>query len=438
MTPFVLCKSKVAADQYDLMVYGDIGESWVAETVSAKNVAGQIQALDPNVKQINIRVNSFGGSVADGIAIHNALRQHPAKKHVVIDGVAMSIASLIAMAGDVVEVFESSVFMLHAPWASISGNAAKLREYADVLDTFAEAMVGAYTRKTGKDAEAIRALLTDGKDHYFTAQEAMDFKLADVVKQDKKKAKATGEARVMAAAMVQRYLVHASDKVADMAISATLQAPTLDVTMEEPVTEPAAEAPEAPMTEAEAAAFDAAVAEEVAPAPTPAPEAPAPDAKLDVVKALEAQLAAAKAEAETQVRAAKAEAEALARSLADEKEKAEIQASIRSAAEIYGHLPGKAEDLGPALRLLAKAAPEAHATIKAVLDSVNGLLANAEKVQMASIGKGGDEPASPEARLEIEVKKAREKNPNLTVEQAKAAIYRANPNLVRELRGEKD
>lgn len=437
MTPFVLCKSKVASDQYDLMVYGDIGESWVAETVSAKNVAGQIQALDPNVKQINIRVNSFGGSVADGIAIHNALRQHPAKKHVVIDGVAMSIASLIAMAGDVVEVFESSVFMLHAPWASISGNAAKLREYADVLDTFAEAMVGAYTRKTGKDAEAIRALLTDGKDHYFTAQEAMDFKLADVVKQDKKKAKATGEARVMAAAMVQRYLVHASDKVADMAISATLQAPTLDVTMDETVTEPAAEAPEAPMTEAEAAAFDAAVAEETA-TPEATVEAPAPEAKLDVVKALEAQLAAAKAEAEAQVRAAKAEAEVLARSLADEKEKAEIQASIRSAAEIYGHLPGKAEDLGPALRLLAKAAPDAHATIKAVLDSVNGLLANAEKVQMASIGKGGDEPAGPEARLEMEVKKAREKNPNLTVEQAKAAIYRANPNLVRELRGEKD
>jgi len=436
MTPFVLCKSKLAADQYDLMVYGDIGESWVAETVSAKNVAGQIQALDPNTKQINIRINSFGGSVADGIAIHNALRQHPAKKHVVIDGVAMSIASLIAMAGDVIEVFDSSVFMLHAPWASISGNAAKLREYADVLDTFAEAMVGAYTRKTGKDADDIRALLTDGKDHYFTAQEALDFKLADVVKQDKKKAKATGEARVMAAAMVQRYLVHASDKVADMAISATLQATTLEATMDEPVIEPTAAAPEAteaPISEAEAAAFDAAVAQEAA-----VETAPAPDAKLDVVKALEAQLVAAKADAEAQVRAAKAEAEVLARSLADEKEKSEIQASIRSAAEIYGHLPGKAEALGPALRLLAKAAPEAHAVIKAVLDSVNGLLANAEKVQMASVGKGGDEAATPEARLEIEVKKAREKNPNLTVEQAKAAVYRANPNLVRDLRGEKD
>jgi len=240
----------------------------------------------------------------------------------------------------------------------------------------------------------------------------------------------------MAAAMVQRYLVHASDKVADMAISATLQATTLEATMDEPVIEPTAAAPEAteaPISEAEAAAFDAAVAQEAA-----AETAPAPDAKLDVVKALEAQLVAAKAEAEAQVRAAKAEAEVLARSLADEKEKSEIQASIRSTAEIYGHLPGKAEDLGPALRLLAKAAPEAHAVIKAVLDSVNGLLANAEKVQMASVGKGGDEAATPEARLEIEVKKAREKNPNLTVEQAKAAIYRANPNLVRDLRGEKD
>ncbi len=443
MPPFVLNKT-VIPDQYELLVYGDIGESWAGETVSAKNVAAQIQTLDPKTKQITIRVNSFGGSVADGIAIHNALRQHPAKKKVVIDGVAMSIASLIAMAGDEVEAFDSSIFMLHAPWANISGNASKLRDYADVLDTFAEAMTGAYVRKTGKTPEEIRSLLTDGEDHYFTAEEAKAFGLVDIIKQDTKaKAQAANRQEIMAFAMVKRHLGTASDKVATMAISAALQAQTLDGLMD-----PETNVAEQP-TEAENAAFDKAVQEEnveaakatepVVEQPAPAAEpAPAPEAKLDVVKALEEKFAKAQAEAEAKVLAAKAEAEVLAKTLADEREKAEVQASIRHASEVYANLPGKAESLGPALRVLAKTAPEAYNVVKELLDSVNGLLANAEKIQMASVGKVGDAILTPEARLEAEVKKVLEKNTQMTVEQAKAAVYRANPNIVRELRGEKD
>ncbi len=429
MTPFVLNKSSIA-DQYELLVYGDIGESWSGESVSAKNVAAQIQGLDPKTKQITIRVNSFGGSVADGIAIHNALRQHPAKKKVIVDGVAMSIASLIAMAGDEVEAFDSAIFMLHAPWGNISGNAAKLRDYADVLDTFAEAMIGAYVRKTGKSAEEIRELLTDGQDHYFTAEEAHAYGLIDKVRVEPK---AKASSQTMAFAMLKRHLASASDKVVDMAISAALRAPISDGLMDPEKTPEGETVPSA----AETAAFDKAVAEEAQ--ETPAASAVVePEAKIDPVKALEERLALAQAEADAKILAAKAETEALAKVLADEREKVEIQASVRQAAECYAFLPGKAEDLGPALRALAKTAPQAHAIIKAVLDATNGLLANAEKVQMASVGKVGDVELTPEARLEAEVKKVLEKSPNMTVEQAKAAVYRANPKLVRDLRGEKD
>lgn len=433
MTPFALNKSSIP-DQYELLVYGDIGDSWTGETVSAKNVAEQIQNLDPKVKQITIRVNSFGGSVADGIAIHNALRQHPANKKVIIDGVAMSIASLIAMAGDQVEAFDSSIFMIHAPWGNISGNAAKMRGYADMLDTFAEAMAGAYVRKTGKDIEHIREMLTDGQDHYFTAEEAKAFGLIDSIRSDAKtKAAAVEGPQGMAFAMMKRHLTNTSDKMAGMAISAALRAPILDGNMdpETVVKEEAAPTP------AEIAAFDKVVEEENAAAPEAAAVVE-PEAKADPIKALEEKFAKAQAEAEAKVLAAKAETEALAKALADEREKIEIQASVRHAAECYANLPGKAEDLGPALRVLAKMAPEAHVTIKAILDSTNGLLANAEKIQMASVGKVGDIDLTPEARLEAEVKKVREKNQNMTVEQAKAAVYRANPKLVRELRGEKD
>src|SRR5690606_30697236 len=94
----------VAADSstYELLIYGDIGESWWGESVTAQSVAQQLNELDESVATINVRINSYGGSVADGLAIYNALKRHRATKAVTVDGVAMSSASLIAMAGDTV------------------------------------------------------------------------------------------------------------------------------------------------------------------------------------------------------------------------------------------------------------------------------------------------------------------------------------------------
>src|SRR5690606_16334276 len=123
----------------------------------------------------------YGGSVADGLAIYNALRRHPARKVVTVDGVAMSIASLIAMAGDTVEMPATSIMMVHAPWGVMAGNARDARQYADTLDTYAEAMADAYVRKTGKSRADVLALLQDGDDHYYTAAEAVAEGFADEV-----------------------------------------------------------------------------------------------------------------------------------------------------------------------------------------------------------------------------------------------------------------
>lgn len=163
----------------ELMIYGDIGESWYGESVAAKQVAEQLSGLD--VDTITVRINSYGGSVSDGLAIYNALRYHRAQINVRIDGVAVSIASLIAMAGDTVEMSENALFMVHAPWGSAVGNAKELREYADVLDSFAKAMASSYVSKTGQSHEAIMALLTDGTDHWYTASEAQEFGYVDSV-----------------------------------------------------------------------------------------------------------------------------------------------------------------------------------------------------------------------------------------------------------------
>lgn len=165
------------AAEAELLIFGDIG-SWDARSVSAQDVVAQLAAVDADV--IRVRINSGGGSVTDGIAIYNALREHPATIRVTIEGIAASIASLIAMAGDRVEMADNALMMIHAPWSpSASGNAAELAELAEFLGRIEVVMAGAYARKSGKSQAEILALLRDYQDHWFTADEAVAAGFAD-------------------------------------------------------------------------------------------------------------------------------------------------------------------------------------------------------------------------------------------------------------------
>lgn len=169
---------RAAADGAELRIYGDIGASfWEdGESVSARQVVGTLDGIQADY--LTVRINSHGGSVSDGLAIHNAIRRHPSAVTVEIDGVAMSIASLIAMAGDTVRMANNGLFMVHAPWGLSMGNATELREQADVLDKYAEAMANSYVRNGIAYADVL-ALLKDGKDHFYTASEAMAFGFVD-------------------------------------------------------------------------------------------------------------------------------------------------------------------------------------------------------------------------------------------------------------------
>jgi len=155
----------------ELLIYGDIGESWWEESVTALDLVRELQALD--VADITVRINSYGGSVTDGLAIYNALRRHPATVTVEIDGIAASIASLIAMAGDIISMAENARLMIHAPWTYAAGNSATLRDVADQLDGWAESMASSYAR-SGKDTAEIIDLLTSGEDYWYSAQEAQE------------------------------------------------------------------------------------------------------------------------------------------------------------------------------------------------------------------------------------------------------------------------
>ena len=156
----------------ELSIFGDIGENWMAEeSITARAIAAELTPLAG--RPLTVRINSYGGSVADGLAIYNALRRHAQSAPVVtsVEGVAMSIASLIAMAGDTREMASNALYMVHAPWGFTSGNARDMRQMADTLDKYAEAMASAYDR-SALTADEIKLLLTDGEDHFFNAAEA--------------------------------------------------------------------------------------------------------------------------------------------------------------------------------------------------------------------------------------------------------------------------
>lgn len=163
----------------EVYVYGNIGDRWNEDGVIASDLVRDLATLEAD--QITLRINSYGGSVPDGLAIYNALKRHPAPVAVHIDGVAISCASYIAMAGDTITMAKNAQMMIHAPWSFAGGNAVELREQAEILDRYAKAMASAYADKSGKTYEDALAILTDGKDHWFLAEEAVAAGFADAV-----------------------------------------------------------------------------------------------------------------------------------------------------------------------------------------------------------------------------------------------------------------
>lgn len=147
--------------------------------VRAKDFADDLKALGP-VPALTVRINSGGGEFFAGLAIGNLLRTHPAKVTVKIDGLAGSIASVIAMAGDTVEMPSNAMMMVHnvSWWAS--GTAEDLRETADVMDQMRKSLVAAYRAKTGLADAKLDELLTDSGT-WMTAAEAKELGFCDVV-----------------------------------------------------------------------------------------------------------------------------------------------------------------------------------------------------------------------------------------------------------------
>ena len=176
----VLAIRATGADKAEVLIYGPIGD-WFWDGISARAFVEQLRGI--SASEITVRINSDGGVVSDGVAIHSALTAHPAKITTVVDGIAASIASLIFMAGDTRQMYPAARLMLHAPLTWTAGNSKRHRQVADDLDTTAAAIETAYAVAT--DQDVVRAMLTDGDDHYLTAARAVELGLATDVVQAK-------------------------------------------------------------------------------------------------------------------------------------------------------------------------------------------------------------------------------------------------------------
>lgn len=179
-------KQSTSDDTLELYIYGDVKamdidwENWryVVSENSAKHFREELEK-HKDVKQINIYINSYGGSVFEGTAIYNQLKRHSAQKTVYIDGFACSVAATIAMAGDKVVMPRNAMMMIHNAWLCVCGNSAELRKAADDLDTMMKGNRQAYLKKVGDKLTEEKLIQMLDAETWMTAEECIEMGFAD-------------------------------------------------------------------------------------------------------------------------------------------------------------------------------------------------------------------------------------------------------------------
>lgn len=163
-----IVKAEARPRELRFVMYGYIGQSFWND-VSSGEIARQLSESDADT--IHVQLNSAGGSASDGVAIYNALKNHPAKVIVTVDGLAASAASVIAMAGDEIRMPHGSLMMIHNAHMNAYGGSGDLRRLADTLDAFNVSMADIYEARTGASRESIKEWMDS--ETWFTAQEAL-------------------------------------------------------------------------------------------------------------------------------------------------------------------------------------------------------------------------------------------------------------------------
>lgn len=171
-------KNEDSAEAADIYIYDNIGYFGV----NANDVLEQIRNIKSPV--INVHINSPGGSVFEGLAIYNTLAKHKSKVVVNVDGFAASISSIIALAGDEVNIADNGMFMIHNPSMMTFGESKDLRKDADILDQIKESLISTYESGTNMSRDSIVEAMDN--ETWYTADESVKNGLATAKVNNKK------------------------------------------------------------------------------------------------------------------------------------------------------------------------------------------------------------------------------------------------------------
>lgn len=168
-------------NEANINIYGDITSwEWLESDVSSYTLSKEIEGLD--VDTINVYINSYGGEVAEGLAIYTALKRHKAKIKTFCDGFAASIASVIFMAGDERIMSNASLLFIHNAWTIAEGNANDFRKQAEDLDKITQASINAYMNHVNITEEELKEMLDN--ETWITPQDALNMGFATAIVND--------------------------------------------------------------------------------------------------------------------------------------------------------------------------------------------------------------------------------------------------------------
>ncbi len=170
----------------ELTLYGEVASvTWWGDEITPKEFKADLDGLG-DIDTLNIYINSPGGDVFAGQAIHSMLKRHKAHKNVYIDGLAASIASVVAMAGDTIFMPKNAMMMIHNPWTFGLGNADEFRKLAEDLDKIREGLIAAYEERSALTRDEIIKIMDD--ETWLTADECFEYGFCDVVEKEKEMA----------------------------------------------------------------------------------------------------------------------------------------------------------------------------------------------------------------------------------------------------------
>lgn len=158
-----------------ISMYGYIGEDWMGDGVTANRIAAALRKIGN--KDVTVNLNSPGGDFFEGVAIYNLLREHPHNVTVRVLGMAGSAASIIAMAGDDIQMSQASFLMIHNVWVVAGGNRHVMAHAAETLAAFDDALASLYAARSGQDKADVAAMMD--KETWLGVDQAIEKGFAD-------------------------------------------------------------------------------------------------------------------------------------------------------------------------------------------------------------------------------------------------------------------